>query len=96
MTQSQMEDSDNNSYKGRPIYSTDCLTIVSLIEQFPNHKGFIESEEFYDLIVECLTTELPDIGDIINVLDITAMKLCKYVPGLEYQLVIEDIQKDDD
>lgn len=123
MTQSLMEDSDNENlsdqlslleqadlkeagldmeelfenYKGRLTNSADCLNFVMSIEKvFPNHKGVVESEEFCDIIVECLTTELPDIGDQIDDLDNTASELCKYVPRLECEQVIEDIHNADD
>lgn len=83
-----------DNYRGRLSDSADCYNFASTVKNvFPDHVEYVESLEFCEIAAQCLRIELDTIGDKIDELDSTAKNLCKYNPYLEYEQVIEDIQK---
>lgn len=85
------------NYKSRLCEGFDCYNFASSVEKvFPNHLGYIKSEDFCKIVVECLKDQLPIIRDQIDELDSTAKELCKYNPFLEYEQVIAEIEKADE
>lgn len=85
-----------DNYLERLVDSSDCLNLVSSVNRvFPSKKGYIESGDFCDLVVNCLEDELLQVGDNIYELFRTAKELCNYVPGLAEKRVITDIEEAD-
>ena len=78
------------------LYSVeDCLDFAKSIERvFPDHLEFLDSEEFCDIATECLKQELnytrdTDLDELESVVD----SLCRYIPYLESETVVDDLKK---
>lgn len=83
-------------YRSRVVDSADCLNLASSVEKvFPNHIGYMQSEEFCELTVQSLQRDLKETSNSsIEELNETAQELCKYLPSLEWQPVVSDIEKE--
>ena len=84
-----------HSYLNRLEDSADCLNLASSIETvFPQHIDYLQSDEFLGITVENLQQEKANAKDAgIEELDDTTKELCKYIPGLEDEPIVDDISK---
>lgn len=82
-------------YCNRLAISDDCLNLASSIEKvFPEHKDYLESEEFCKVTAGLLDKDLGEKNESdLEDLDNTAQELCKFLPDLENEAVISDIKK---
>lgn len=82
-------------YKTRLYYSYECLNLAESIEKlFPNHIDYLESDEFCKITVENLTQELEDVNNSeLGELDSTTKELCRYIPYLEHEPIVENISE---
>lgn len=82
-------------YCNRLAISDDCLNLATSIETvFPEHKDYLESEEFCKLTAGLLDKDFGEKKESdLEDLDSTAQELCKYLPDLENETVISDIRK---
>lgn len=58
------EDELFKAYKERLVYGVECLMFARSIEKsFPLHVNFLESQDFYNIVDDCLTDEITLIND---------------------------------
>lgn len=82
-------------YCERLYSSVDCMSLADSIEKvFPNHADYLDSEEFCSMTADCLKQEFESTKESeLEELDSTVRELCRHAPSLEYEPIVEEINK---
>lgn len=80
-------------YRRRVSLFSECITFVRAIEKyFTNHLDYINSEEFYQLVIELLAREFEYCEDsYLEVLLVDIEALCDYMPDLKTSQIVKEI-----
>lgn len=80
-------------YRRRVSLFSECISFVRAIEKyFTNHIDYINSEEFYQLVIELLAHEFEYCEDsYLEVLLVDIEALCDYMPNLKTSQIVKEI-----